>query len=476
MGNEVDAHLAALGQIRNAVDGQARAVDCDGAFGRQEACPGLRGQHTQLPALTYLREVGHLADTVHMARHQMPAQAVIGAQGFFQVDGATLIQPGRLVQRLGGNVHGEGVACRVHASHCHAGAVEGDAIAQTHIVQVASGWDHAQPLAVGGRFAQGLHGGNMPRAGDDSSKHGVDCGRLFDQNRSRPLTRASTRRSGPTACTAPNSRGMPWARSANGARSAMPRPGPSRVGARYSNNSSTSPASSKAPLSVCPASTCSSFTPRRARSCKTAFRFTRPSAPGSSATAAPRASRVWRRVAKAERPASVSNWPAAYIQQARPAIKKGASGGVCKWLSSTTTWGWRGVDTARTSSRGWSASTVPTPVNTAHARARQACPSARAASDVIHWLAPLCSAVVPSSDAATLSRTQGVPRTMRLKKPRLSSRDCAAPWPTSTVTPAARSRAKPWPATRGLGSSRLAMTLPMPAAISASQHGPVRPW
>jgi hypothetical protein len=42
---------------------------------------------------------------------------------------------------------------------------------------------------------------------------------------------------------------------------------------------------------------------------------------------------------------------------------------------------------------------------------------------------------------------------MRLKKPMLSSRDSAAPGPTSTSMPAARSRSKPWPATSGLGSA-----------------------
>ncbi len=54
------------------------------------------------------------------------------------------------------------------------------------------------------------------------------------------------------------------------------------------------------------------------------------------------------------------------------------------------------------------------------------------AGEVIHWLAPLSSAVFPSSDAATLSRTQGVLRSMRLKKPRLISRASSAIRPTST--------------------------------------------
>ena len=162
--------------------------------------------------------------------------------------------------------------------------------------------------------------------------------------------------------------------------------------------------------------------------------------------------------------------------QVRAACSRAASGGVRSWLSTTTTCGWRVVATSRTSRRGLSASTVPTPVKMAQARARQAWPSARAAGEVIHWLVPSGRAVKPSSEAATFSRTQGVPRVMRLTKPSFSASAWAWPNPTSTCTPAARSRAKPWPPTSGLGSLMLATTRAMPAASRASQQGPVRPW
>jgi hypothetical protein len=82
---------------------------------------------------------------------------------------------------------------------------------------------------------------------------------------------------------------------------------------------------------------------------------------------------------------------------------------------------------------------------------------------------------LPSSEAATFMRTQGVLRTMRLKKPMFSSRDSAAPGPTSTSTPAARRRAKPWPATSGFGSVSEATT----GDAGGDQRvaaGPVRPW
>ena len=113
---------------------------------------------------------------------------------------------------------------------------------------------------------------------------------------------------------------------------------------------------------------------------------------------------------------------------------------------------------------------------TAQARARQAWPSSRAAAEVIHWLAPLGKAVRPSSELAAFMRTQGMPRTMRLKKPMFNSRVSCALGPISTSMPAARSLAKPAPPTLGFGSCTEATTRPMPAAIKASLHGPVRPW
>ena len=146
--------------------------------------------------------------------------------------------------------------------------------------------------------------------------------------------------------------------------------------------------------------------------------------------------------------------------------------------STTTRSGCVAVGTSRTSSRGSSPCTVPMPVSTAPARLRQAWPSARAASPVIHWLAPPSSAVRPSSEAATFIRTHGRPRFMREKKPMFSSREASphSPPTTSTSMPAARSRAMPCPATSGFGSSIATTTLAMPASISASQHGGVRPW
>ena len=140
-----------------------------------------------------------------------------------------------------------------------------------------------------------------------------------------------------------------------------------------------------------------------------------------------------------------------------------APGGVSRRESTTTRSGWRAVGTSRTSSRGSSSSTVPTPVSTAPARLRQAWPSARAASPVIHWLVPL------SQRGAAVERDRGLhahpgPAALHAREEadvelaRLRRRR----GPTSTSMPAARSRAKPWPATSGFGS-RIAIDDPADA-------------
>ncbi len=59
---------------------------------------------------------------------------------------------------------------------------------------------------------------------------------------------------------------------------------------------------------------------------------------------------------------------------------------------------------------------------------------------------------------------------------RLSCSACCAWSPTLTSMPAARSRSKPLPRTRGSGSSIAATTRVTPAAMSASVQGGVRPW
>ena len=152
-----------------------------------------------------------------------------------------------------------------------------------------------------------------------------------------------------------------------------------------------------------------------------------------------------------------------------------AVGGRRRRLSRTMRRGWRRVGKARTLSWGSSASTVPMPVRTAQLSARRICTSCRAASPVIHWLRPSERAVLPSREAAHLRRTKGRPRSMRDRKPRLSSRASVSSRPLSVRMPAAESMARPLPATCGLGSAMAATTRDTPACIRASAQGGVRP-
>ena len=124
-----------------------------------------------------------------------------------------------------------------------------------------------------------------------------------------------------------------------------------------------------------------------------------------------------------------------------PLASSFADSGSCSRLSTTTLSGWRVVSTSRTFNCGSSSLTVPMPLSTAQARARQAWPSRRASGPVIHWLWPLASAVLPSRLAAIFMRTQGRPRLMRATKPMFSACASFCISPDSTSIPAARRRA-----------------------------------
>ncbi|MNT05795.1 hypothetical protein D3C72_1404330 [compost metagenome] len=211
--------------------------------------------------------------------------------------------------------------------------------------------------------------------------------------------------------------------------------------------------------------------PRRPSSSSILRSSTLPWGLGSTTTSAPRASSARRR----SRSSTAPNTSTGLANSPVSGVRICASSGTSSRESTSTRCGWRGVAMARTVSAGLSSRTVPMPVRIAHARARQAWPSSRAAWPVIHWLVPSCSAVPPSIDAATLMRTHGSPRVMRETKPIFRSRASFSSRPQRTSTPASRNRCRPRPDTDGLGSSMAATTRATPARTSASAHGGVRP-
>ncbi len=166
--------------------------------------------------------------------------------------------------------------------------------------------------------------------------------------------------------------------------------------------------------------------------------------------------------------------PAAVKISTFPPSRILAPGGVSSRLSTITRSGWRGVSTSRTVRRGSSAFTVPMPVSTAQARARQRWPSRRASGPVIHWDRPSARALRPSRVAAALSRSHGRPRVTRDTKPMFSSRAASSISPCSKRIPAVASAAPP-PEACGFGSVMAATTRATLASISAPAQGGVLP-
>src|ERR1700687_273534 len=107
--------------------------------------------------------------------------------------------------------------------------------------------------------------------------------------------------------------------------------------------------------------------------------------------------------------------------------------------------------------------------------------SARDSSEVIHARSPLADlcdrlwASCPFRVIADLSVTNGRLYLIQHAKASFNRFASASHAPVSTAPPAARSCAKPRPATAGLGSAMGATTRLIFARTSASVHGPVRP-
>jgi hypothetical protein len=101
--------------------------------------------------------------------------------------------------------------------------------------------------------------------------------------------------------------------------------------------------------------------PRRPSSCISAGNSTLPAALGNTTISAPCSFNF----------AAFASSITAHAINTPPPSKMRAVSGNSSRLSITTRSGWRGVVTARTVNCGSSSRTVPMPVKTAHARARQ---------------------------------------------------------------------------------------------------------
>ena len=169
--NQVDADFAALRLVGHGIDRQAHAVHGDRALVRQVLGQLARRQDAQLKALAHRREVRHATHAVDVARDDVAAQPVVRAQGFFQIHRPHAIQPGGARQRFGRNIDGKAPGRRVDLRRCHAGAVERDAVAESHVLQIAGRRFDDQLLAVRAARAQIADLGDAADGGDDACEH-----------------------------------------------------------------------------------------------------------------------------------------------------------------------------------------------------------------------------------------------------------------------------------------------------------------
>jgi hypothetical protein len=131
MGDQVDGEAAGVGQVFHAVDRQRHAIDHDRPLVGQVLAQGLGGIDDQLARFTHGLEGMYLSQAIDVAGDQVAAQALGQGQGFFQVDFAGGVQAGRQAQAFTGDIDGE--AALALLDHGHAGAIEGDRIAQADI-------------------------------------------------------------------------------------------------------------------------------------------------------------------------------------------------------------------------------------------------------------------------------------------------------------------------------------------------------
>ena len=172
VGNDVDADLDTAWGVDHLVDGEAHPIQGDGALVGEVTSELQWGQDLQGPTLPGGLKLHDAGGGVHVAGDQMPAQAVHGAQGFLQIDPSLLSQAVGFGQRFGRDLDVEMAGFFIQSCDGHARTIQGDAVAQTDIVQVATWGLQGEAFAVRGVGAQILNVDDVAKASDDSSKHG----------------------------------------------------------------------------------------------------------------------------------------------------------------------------------------------------------------------------------------------------------------------------------------------------------------
>ena len=281
-----ERHVAAI--VLRAGDGQAHAVHGERALLGHEAPQRRRDGDGHAHAVALGDHRQHLADAVHVALHQVPAQALFERERPLQVHGvphAQVPEDGP-AQRLGHGLHAE--AARLHRDHREADSAHGDAAAD---LRVREHLLRREPEAAA-RLTL-LDAVDPAHLLDDPGEHQPPL----------PSSSTITNESSPTRPQALMRPGR--ARASEPAPSGPHQASPSAPSTRGAVNNAmrpTSPAPSQAVPSVGPLSSSTSWRPSRASRRASARGETRPAASGSRHTATPRRSSARARAAGAAGP------------------------------------------------------------------------------------------------------------------------------------------------------------------------------
>ena len=147
--NQVDAELAAVREVLDAVDRQADAVDRDRALVGQEPRQAARrmDRAARVDSPTRSRWTTRPMPSTWPVTRWPPSRSW-ARSAFSRLTGPSSPRAAVRVEALGRDVDVEALRCRVEPGHGHAGAVQRDAVARLHVVEVAGRRDDREALAV----------------------------------------------------------------------------------------------------------------------------------------------------------------------------------------------------------------------------------------------------------------------------------------------------------------------------------------
>ena len=147
-------------------DGQADAINGDGALGHDGVCERFRNLHAVPPVLAFGFKTGDTANCVHVTQNKMAAKLFAGGHGLFEIDAHPRPQftEGGLANGFPGKIGGEAIVS--HGDNREAATVHGDAVGDGQM-RSDRGRVDGEPSAVRVEL-QGIDGAEML---DDAGEH-----------------------------------------------------------------------------------------------------------------------------------------------------------------------------------------------------------------------------------------------------------------------------------------------------------------